>query len=515
MAKEKKASAQQEPPKGRRYVGPRETIGFVLFDVAASFHIQNRNGEFTDRILNISKGWQAAITPFATAWDIINDLFVAAFVDKTRTRFGKFKPYLVLYPLYGIPMSLLFYALPYLFWGTTNDFLPKIILWAAVNMFNELTGTLAGMCRTGMIANITPDTYERLSLITKANFFSMFGEELPQQIFKIIMDVVARQTNKFTPLQINLKLRPLFLTFGMGTIVVSGLFSLYFALVTRERVFGGEQSREEVPSMREQLRGLMRNRPLFMLTISDILGGFSVKSQMGTYTDSILNFRNFGTVSGIPGSPVSYISYAYVPWMRERFSTKSVWLVSQHIEQPLILLIYFFGMIKKKTPYTNKQGMRITYMFQDLVPMLVAFGIQTTIAMGFYGAKKVIPAEMYNECIDYGEWKNGFRSEGMSGALRSMPPKITNSIGSALTNALLEMIGFRTGEDYNFQDERTARGVFALATIIPILTGLIGTIPKLLYNISKEDREKMYADLAERRRVVAEAHALHEAAEAG
>ncbi|MDR3313702.1 MAG: MFS transporter [Oscillospiraceae bacterium] len=508
MAKKSAVAEKAAPPKGRRYVGPRETVGFVLYDVAQSVNVSNRNQEFTDRILNISRFVQAAVTPFATAWDIINDLFVAAMVDKTRTRFGKFRPYLVLYPLYGIPVSMLFYVLPYLFLNQQDDprFLLKIIVWALVTMFNELTGTISGIARTGMIANITPDPQDRLGLINKANFFSMFGEDLPKQVFAILQDIIAN--NKSLSLtSINTKMRKLYLYFGVGTIAIAGALSLYFAFISKERVFGTEQGDEKPPTIRESMRGLRNNRPLFMLMISEILGGFSIKGQLGTYTDSILNFRNFGLLTGIPGSPVSYLSYAYVPWLRERFSTKTIWLVSSHFTAPTSILIFFFGMIHSKKD--NKR------LFLKLAPMMVVYMIENTFHMALYGASKVIPEEIRNECIDYGEWKNGFRAEGMTGALRSMPSKITNAVGNSLTSVILGAIGFKTGKEYNKQNERTAMGVFALATIIPTVTSILGIIPKFFYNISQDDREQMYAELKSRRAAVAQqmARATDEAAE--
>ncbi|MDR1734527.1 MAG: MFS transporter [Oscillospiraceae bacterium] len=488
----------QVKTKSKRYVGSRETLAYILFDVAASVGIGKQGGEFTDRILNISKGWQAAVTPITTAWDIINDLFVAAFVEKTRTRFGKFRPWLIAYPIYGIPMTMMSYLLPYIFWGTDAGFLPKIITWAVLNMFNEMTGTLNGICRTGMVVNITPDPGERLLLINKANFWSMFGEELPQQIFSILMDVIARQTAKFTKEMINLKMRRWFLIFGEGTIIISGLFSLWFAWVSRERVVGTEQSREKPPTIRESFIALRKNRPLFMLMISEILGGFSIKGQMSTYTNSILNFRNFGTVMGIPGAPISYIAYAWVPPLRRKFSTKFLWLAGNHIMQPFNIIIYFLGLIRRKGQP----------LFLQLVPMLIIYAVYNCIHMCVWPLNKVIGEEIRNECIDYGEWKSGMRSEAMVGTLRSFPSKITNAVGSTVTNAIMEMIGFQTGLDYNNQSEKTAQGVFAMATIIPTLSGLIGLIPKLFFNINQKDREQMYAELAERRaRIAAEMNA--------
>jgi len=492
-------SAQSQ---NRRYVGTAEAAGYILFDVASKIPIKP-NEEWTDRILNISKSVQAALGPIGTVWDIVNDLLCAAWADKTRTRFGKFRPYLVLYPIYGLPMVLLVYLLPYFFWGTDSAFFPKVATWFMLGMFNELTQTISDIARTGMMANLTPNPEERLSLITSAKFLEMFGADLPKQIFDVVRDFISRNAVK-TALEVNKNMRTMYMVFGLSTTLIAGAMSLYFALVSKERVFGAETHREKPPTVMESLNALRRNRPLLMLMLGEVLDGFTLKSQGDTYKKSTLNFANFGLVSGIPGSPVSYISFAYVGKLRQRFSTKFLWLLGDFINQPMYILIYFFGMIKVKNPEKRKRG--ITYNFFDLWPMLGAYAVQNTIDMTMYGAKKVIPNEIRNECIDYGEWRSGFRSEGMTGVLRGMPKKLTDMVGRFFTNLLLSFIGFQTGENYLYQTEQTAKGVFAMATLIPAVMAMVAMIPKFFFNISKKDRERMYVELAERRAAAAAVH---------
>jgi glucuronide carrier protein len=353
-----------------------------------------------------------------------------------------------------------------------------------------------------MMANLTPNPEERIGLITTAKFLEMFGSDLPRQLFDIVRDVISRK-DAWTAIEKNIKMRSVFLGFGFTTTLIAGLMSLYFAIVSTERVFGAETHREKPPTVRESISALRHNRPLLMLTLADVLGGFTLKSQSETYTKSILNFANFGVISGIPGSPVSYLSFAYVGKLRERFSTKFLWLLGDYINDPILVLIYFFGLIKVKNPKKRANGVR--FMFMDLWPMMGVYAIQNTIAMTLYGANKVIPNELRNECIDYGEWKSGFRSEGMTGVLRGMPYKLTNMVGNTMTAFVLKWIGFQTGENYLDQSEKTARGIFALATLIPALMKLVSLVPKLLFNITHKDREIMYVELAERRALAAAA----------
>jgi Na+/melibiose symporter-like transporter len=94
--------------------------------------------------------------------------------------------------------------------------------------------------------------------------------------------------------------------------------------------------------------------------------------------------------------------------------------------------------------------------------------------------------------------------------LRQLPRKLTDTLGNTMTDAVVKLLGFQTGENYLNQTERTQIGIFAMATLIPTLMSLIDLIPKLLYNINQKDREIMYVELRERRAAAAQAHSLLE-----
>jgi len=488
---------QPQPPKYRRTVGMKETVGFIMWEAAMEIP-QRPNDEWTDRILAVSRLQQAFFSLPGAIWDLVNDVFLATFAEKVRTRYGKFRPWLLLYPLYGEPMQLFLLLLPYFFWGTDGDYLPKVLAWFAVGVFNDLTGTIAGIARVGMMANITPDPQERVSLITKAKFLS-FGSNLPEMIFRIVRDVVSRNT-QLTPMQVNMNLRRVFTVFGMTTITIASALSLFYAWVTRERVVGSDAVREKPPSLRESLAALKNNRPMLMLMLHSIIDGISINNMQGIYFNGILNFSMFGTVMGVPGAFISPISYAYVTRLRARFSTKALWMFTQNAHRPVIMAIYFFGMINLRTPIRSPGGAHDYYrIYARLWPMIGIWSISDMVHMATFGTKQVIPDEIRNEIIDYGEWNSGFRSEAMVGTLRDFAPKIARFSGNFITSLIAELIGFQIGEDYLNQPPRTADRIFLMSTLVPHSFALISLLPMFFYNINQKKRALMYAELAERR----------------
>jgi GPH family glycoside/pentoside/hexuronide:cation symporter len=112
---------------------------------------------------------------------------------------------------------------------------------------------------------------------------------------------------------------------------------------------------------------------------------------------------------------------------------------------------------------------------------------------------------MYNESMDYCEWKNGYRTEAMTSVARELTKKLASILNSAVSLQLKKMIGYDISSYTRgqAQTDETKHGLFAIATIIPTLTGLLGIIPILFYDLSGEKRERMYAELLVRREEMA------------
>ena len=113
----------------RRYVGSKETIAYVVYDMSQSFNIGKFDERFITSILQISFNLQTLTKAINGVWDIINDIFTGAIVDKTRTRWGKFKPYLMVLAIPGTILSLCYWIMPLLFPGQAPDHMGKFIMY--------------------------------------------------------------------------------------------------------------------------------------------------------------------------------------------------------------------------------------------------------------------------------------------------------------------------------------------------------------------------------------------------
>ncbi|NLO46654.1 MAG: hypothetical protein GX107_09240 [Clostridiales bacterium] len=480
---ENSAAVREQPeqnvvlPAPRRYVGSQETFSYIVYDISKSFNISKYNDVFITDILKIGLKFQPVVTFLVGIWDIINDVILASIIDKTRTRWGKFKPYLVIYAIPGVILSLVFWCMPLMFGGSDPYDVTKLLFYLILQMVTNFATSMNNIARTGMLSTITPNINDRTRLITQANLLSGFIEKAPEILMGLFIDLVNRNT-------LNIEMTSLYVSAGVFTTVAAGLMALYFALVAKERVM---QSVEK-PTLRDSLKSIATNKPLLLITLSEFLSAFSISSGTNFYYINVLGLASMSTIVGIPGAVVSPLSYSYVPWARRRFSTKALWVVSSHIDNFLLAGVFFVGSMDKN--------------YKKLPAMIPAFMIRETLWMLVWGLRSVIPEEMRNEAIDYGEWKHGYRNEGMTGVTKGLATKFVTTFGGTIKSSILASIGYnQIASGYGKQTEAVEYKLFSMCTILPVVTGVLSIIPKLFYDLGGDKRDRMYCELHERRRL--------------
>ena len=462
---------------GHNYVGVRETVAYLFNDWSNSFNINSFSERYIWDIVNIDFTVSAAMNLVTAAWDIVNDTFISVIVDNTRTRIGKFRPYLVGMQLPLTIMSVFTWLLPLFFGTTSGTHLPKLIYYYFFAIINETAGTFTNVAKSGYMSTITPNPNERIRLITLAELLTGYmGEDLPRYIMGVLIDLVNNKVVKW-------KLSSVFMVMGGATALISSLCTFWFFLESKERV---PQSIEK-PSVKEGMKAIFSNYPVLLVCLSEFLGNFSISKSETNYFIDVLGSYSLITLLNIPSSMNGSISYAFVGPLRKRFSSKSLWIFNDVYNSVLSIGVFLFGMTKKKT------------MFQKTVPMCIAFGIKEWFVKWSWGVSKVINADLWNEAMDYCEWKNGYRMEATTGVAKGLILKIQSALLGSVTSLIMKKIGYVQGLEIGTQNDRTKFWEFALCTIIPTVTGILRIVPKFLWPISRQKREWMYAELSEKR----------------
>ena len=461
----------------RRYVGSKESVAYVVYDISQSFNINKYQDVFITDIVQVGLSFQTIVTFVNGIWDVINDVFLAAIVDRTRTRLGKFRLWLLFAAGPGFLLSIIYWLMPLIFAGTSPYHAGKLVFYIIFTLIRNLNDSLNNISRTGMLSTITPNVIERTRLITQASLFSGFIEKAPEILMGLLIDLVNHGA-------IKLPMRTLYVSAGVFTSAVISAMGLFFVFSTKERVL----QRTEKPSILQGFKSIFNNKPLLILTLTEFLSAFGLNTGLNYYYINVLGFASMSTIVGIPGAVVSPASYAFVTKAREKFSTRTLWIASSHISDVLMLGVFAVGSINKN--------------YKKLAVMIPAFMIRETIWMFFWGIKSVIPEEMRNESIDYGEWKNGYRTEGMTGVAKGLAQKLVGTLGNTIKSAILASIGYKEGAGFGNQGEKTEYLLFMMCTLLPTVTGILGLIPKFFYDLSGEKRDRMYRELAERRQSV-------------
>ena len=463
--------------KGRNYVGVKETAAYLMNDWSNSFNINSFSERYIWDVVNIDFTVNAVMNIATTVWDVINDTFISVIVDSTRTRIGKFRPFLVGMQLPLTIMSVFTWLLPLFFPETSGTYLPKLFYYYFFLIINETAGTFTTVAKTGYMSTITPNPAERIRLITLAELLTGFmGEDLPRYIMGVLIDLV---NNKI----VTWKLSTVFMVMGGSTALISSLCTFWFFLQSKERV---PQSIEK-PSVKEGIKAIFSNYPVLLMCLSEFLGNFSISKSETNYFIDVLGSYSLITILNIPSGINGTLSYMFVEPLRKRFSSKSLWIFNDIYTSALSIGVFLFGMTKGKK------------MFYRTVPMCIAFGLKEWFIKWSWGISKVITADLWNEAMDYCEWKNGYRMEATTGVAKGLILKLQSAMLGSVTSIIMKKIGYVQGLEIGTQNDRTKFWEFALCTIVPTVTGILRIVPKFLWPISREKRDKMYDDLANRR----------------
>lgn len=461
------------------YIGTRETIAYLFNDFSNSFNINNYQQRYIWDVVRIDFGISAIVGLFTGAWDIINDTFISAIVDNTRTRIGKFRPYLVFFQIPMTLIGLLYWFLPYFFPNTPGTYIPKLIFYFAFSVLTETANTFTGVAKSGYMSTITPNPNERVRLITLAELLTGYmGEDMPRYIFGFMYDMVS--TGKWKT-----QMRSIFMGMGVSCALISSAFTFWFFMESDERV---PQSLER-PDLKAGFKAIVTNYPVLLMTLSDFLAGFGVGTSQDNYWidvfggDSMINTAK-ALVSAI-SAPVGSISYAFVAPLRKRFSSKFLWVGSDFYGDMVTLGFFGLGMINKN--------------YLKLKPMLIGYGFTEFFSKILFGVNKVINADLWNEAMDYCEWKNGYRMEATTGVAKGLVAKLQGIIMGTINNFVMKKVGYVQGLKIGTQSEKTKFWLFALSTVVPFLTSILGIVPKMLWPINKKKRAQMYYELSERR----------------
>ncbi len=389
-------------------------------------------------------------------WDGVNDPMMGMIADRTKTKWGKFRPYLLWMCVPFAVMGVLTFTVPD--FGMTGK-----IIWAYVTfILIMMLYTAINIPYTALMGVISPDSNERTS-VSSIKF-----------IFAFAAGIIVSAT-----------LLPMTKTLGGGndaqgwqyTFMIYGVAAVIFFLIafkgTRERVL---PPKSQKMSVKQDLKDLFSNKPWLILlaaTITFILfvavrGSVTVhyfKYIIGEQTLKLpflgtdtYGFEAITSAYNTIGQISSLIGALIVSWFAKKIGKKNAFYVL------FIMAIFSTGILY--------------FLTAEQLGLIFFFQITGSISGG---PLSVLLWAMYADTADYGEWKNNRRSTGLVFSASTMSQKFGWAFGAFIALNLMSQVGFQPNTE---QSADSIHGLKLLFSIIPAAVGVLSMIILIFYPLT-------------------------------
>lgn len=479
-----------ENVKETRYVGVKENLAYGFANAGQVFGYNLFAGSYLSmffvKVFGIPSQAVATMILVLGIWDTINDPLMGGIIDKTRTRYGKLRPYLLIVPIPLAIMTILFWSGPIIMQDIPNMTLKIVYMYISYIMW-EFFYTIGDVPFWGMSTAISPSPSDRTRAISSARFISGLIGGLSTTILPVLIDLSGNGV-------IDWNLKQVFAFMGgLAAIFILGLFSLA-GIFTKERVVQSVQ--EE--SIFEGFKYLFKNKPLMLIVLSNVIGTISaIASVFGNYYyNEVLNLMSLSLIVALFGTLSSYVAYIALPKIKEKLDNRKI--------------ILYIAVIKA---ITGAVAFLVGYKHYDTWYVAIPILAVQNIVFGFLGTiNMVVPTEMIGDTVDYMEWKTGVRNEGVSFSVLTFVGKLTSSVSTSIATALLPIIGYQVvnktladGTVETIATCTTAAGkptqfwLWTFFTVVPNVLGLLSVVPFFFYDLRGEKLATIRAEMKVRR----------------
>ena len=457
-------------------------------------------------------GWIMAI---ARIWDAINDPMMGTIVDKTHSKWGKCRPYLIVFPaIIGVITILTFINGNY---ATAETSAQKALIvgWAAVSYIAW------GMCFTvcdiplwGITSLMTEDVNDRSKLLGLARMVAGVGGigVLVVQVAQALAGLFGGDMQK-----------SFIVTVIIMTVIACVLFE-FAGIFTRERVEKSEKSY----TFKENFKIMLGNKPFRQILISGILRSpiqllMIVAMTLVTYyyaNGDIMNVLKKdadGAVVGLDFKVLiglgcfalglfvgQFVAMGITPAIIKRVEKKTLYnFYSIAGAVPFVLIFVFYKI----------SGGDLTSAGWS-----IAIGICMLFASASFGGINVLQSVMIADCVDYEEYTNGVRTDGVFFSGQSFITKLSAGIATIVSSVVYSVVGysaenvnrlnealFNEGATFLNYDGGTGAGKYAAAmffiiSIPPAIGMILSAIPTLRYALSDKEHERILDELIAKRK---------------
>lgn len=428
---------------------------------------------YLSSVLGLKEGFLLILTPLARIWDGINDPIMGGIVDNTKTKMGKYRPWIVIGALSNaIVLSLLFTS-----FGMSGT---KLYVYIAfMYVLWGMTNTMADIPYWSMVPSFTNDPKDRNLIATVARTFSGFGQGVITVLTPIILPKLSdgMTTDKGYSAT----------GFSRWAIICGGLLVIFAVICvasTKEKnvVYSNEKF-----SFKQMFKAIAHNDQLIVFMI------FAMISNAGWYLTSGTAVYFFNDVLGdgtkqslfsMIGAVGSVLGLLVIPILSKKFTNKAIYQISLIMVIIGYVLMFIFGYVLKMT------------LALDISYIIASIGVAS-----MFVAQTIFLADI----VDYGEYKTGTRNESITFSMKGFLQKMAYTIQTIFLFGGLGIMGYNGQITTGTINEPTknAIGIICFA-IPPVLMALSLIVFSTKFKVYGELKKKVHDYISAKRAESAE-----------
>jgi len=410
-------------------------------------------------VVGINPGIAAIAIFVGRTWDYVNDPIFGHLSDRTRTRWGRRRPFLLFGALpFAIAFTLMWWRPP------LQGAWALVVYFALIYVVYEAAATIVYMPYFALTPELTSDYDERTALTTVRAFFSILGSLVAFTIPLMIIGAFSPENSQRV------------LLMGVVFAVISAISLIIVFLNTRERP---EFMHQKQPSLRQSIRSAWSNRPFIFGMFIFLFTWISVD-----ILQTILLF--------------------FIKYVAEREANSDLIMAAIFVTAIFALPLWNYA--------SRRWNKRIAYIvgiaFWAVVQLLLVT-IQPSTSLGLIlflcvlagigvGVAHVLPWSMIPDAIEWGELQTGERHEGMYYSLITLSQKVASSF--AIPLALLVLSATHYVPNSAEQPASAVLGIRIVAGPIPAALLCIGILFAAFYPLGRENYLQIEHQLESRRR---------------